>query len=324
LLPAQLAAADRDLLGVRAGQGQRRPLRVDLLRETLDVRLGGRIRRARLIVNLPRHDVLFQQRLGALEVQPRALEVRSRLRLLRLGRGQRRFRLPDLVAGLQFLVLERRLGFLDACRVAFFGMRVVGLVCLQLLWLNRGQQLVALDGIALLDHELAQAPLYLRADVDFVRGHDAREDEAARAGAPGPVECAAGHGEGAQDQQHNSAHHGSDASGSVARVYRVRAFSWWRSRASSTSRSMSFAYGSPVASHSLGYMLIGVKPGMVLISFTKSPPVRRSRRKSTRAMPAQSTASKARIASCWTRLTSRGRSLAGIISSEPSLRYLAS
>ena len=36
----------------------------------------------------------------------------------------------------------------------------------------------------------------------------------------------------------------------------------------------------PDASHSFGYMLIDVKPGMVLISFIHSSPVSRSSRKS--------------------------------------------
>src|ERR1700731_3350366 len=52
----------------------------------------------------------------------------------------------------------------------------------------------------------------------------------------------------------------------------------------------------PEASQSRGYALVEVKPGIVLISFTstrRSP----SMKKSTRAMPAQSVAWKARSAS---------------------------
>src|SRR6266850_8362858 len=45
-------------------------------------------------------------------------------------------------------------------------------------------------------------------------------------------------------------------------------FSAWRSTASAIRRSISSEYGIPEASHSLGYMLIVVKPGSVLISFT--------------------------------------------------------
>ncbi len=44
-------------------------------------------------------------------------------------------------------------------------------------------------------------------------------------------------------------------------------FSRSRSTASSISRSISFLYGTPLAAQSFGYMLIFVKPGMVLISF---------------------------------------------------------
>jgi len=46
-------------------------------------------------------------------------------------------------------------------------------------------------------------------------------------------------------------------------------FSRSRSIASSISRSISFLYGTPLAAQSFGYMLIFVKPGMVLISFRK-------------------------------------------------------
>ncbi len=50
--------------------------------------------------------------------------------------------------------------------------------------------------------------------------------------------------------------------------YFVRAFSACSSSASSISRSISFGYGNPDASHSFGYMLMDVKPGIVFSSFT--------------------------------------------------------
>ena len=53
-------------------------------------------------------------------------------------------------------------------------------------------------------------------------------------------------------------------------LVRSRCFSAWRSRASAISRSSSAGYGSPDASHIFGYMLIVVKPGMVLTSFRYS------------------------------------------------------
>ena len=59
---------------------------------------------------------------------------------------------------------------------------------------------------------------------------------------------------------------------------------------------MSFGYGSPEASQSFGYMLIEVKPGMVLSSLMKILLVRRSRKKSQRAMPVPSMARNARTA----------------------------
>ena len=88
-------------------------------------------------------------------------------------------------------------------------------------------------------------------------------------------------------------------------VKRVSNFSRWRSRASEIRRSMSFLYGTPVACHSLGYMEMLVKPGMVLISLRKMPRLldlaafcveAGSIRKSTRARPAQSQARKAAMA----------------------------
>src|SRR5215472_10324808 len=50
------------------------------------------------------------------------------------------------------------------------------------------------------------------------------------------------------------------------RLNRVAFFAACRSSASSISRSISFGIGRPECSHIFGYMLIEVKPGMVLIS----------------------------------------------------------
>src|ERR1700693_240441 len=109
---------------------------------------------------------------------------------------------------------------------------------------------------------------------------------------------------------------------SIAGCERCRSLN--RSMASSTRRSISFGYDRPEASQSLGYMLIRVKPGMVLSSFTSRRLVVRSRKKSTRAMPAASTAWKARSArlraSCATTVSTG----AGISNREPSSRYFAS
>lgn len=49
-------------------------------------------------------------------------------------------------------------------------------------------------------------------------------------------------------------------------LVRVRSLLAYRSRASSISRSTSSGYDTPLAAHSLGYMLMEVKPGIVLIS----------------------------------------------------------
>ena len=55
----------------------------------------------------------------------------------------------------------------------------------------------------------------------------------------------------------------------------------------------------PIASHSLGYIEIGVKPGIVLSSFTRNAPSSR-RKKSTRAIASHRHASNARTASART------------------------
>src|SRR5690348_17646925 len=61
-------------------------------------------------------------------------------------------------------------------------------------------------------------------------------------------------------------------------------------------RWISSGYETPLASHSLGYMLIRVNPGIVLISLTRSSRSPR-RKKSTRAMPSQVNALNVRMAS---------------------------
>ena len=55
----------------------------------------------------------------------------------------------------------------------------------------------------------------------------------------------------------------------VSRPYRtvlVFCFSANRSNPNSINRSINSPYPTPLASHNFGYMLIGVKPGIVLIS----------------------------------------------------------
>ena len=82
-------------------------------------------------------------------------------------------------------------------------------------------------------------------------------------------------------------------------------------------------YATPLACHSLGYMLIDVKPGMVLISLTKISLSLPRMRKSTLARPAQSSALNARIdISVILRAISSG-SGAGISSSEAASSYFA-
>ena len=83
-------------------------------------------------------------------------------------------------------------------------------------------------------------------------------------------------------------------------------------------------YGRPLASHIFEYMLIVVKPGMVFTSLRYSIPLSPASRKSTRAMPAQSIALNAAIASARTsslRVSVRRR---GNHRARASSRYFAS
>ena len=68
---------------------------------------------------------------------------------------------------------------------------------------------------------------------------------------------------------------GEPAAALHGRLVRICCFSVWRSRASAMRRSRRSGYGTPEAAHIFEYMLIVVKPGMVLISLTYNCPSRR-------------------------------------------------
>src|SRR5689334_21878716 len=91
-------------------------------------------------------------------------------------------------------------------------------------------------------------------------------------------------------------------------------------RAISLSRSL--AYGTPEASQSFGYMLMEVKPGIVLISLKITE--RGVTRKSTRPIPEQSIALNARTARRRIFRTRPAGSLAGLIARDFPSTYLAS
>jgi hypothetical protein len=87
-----------------------------------------------------------------------------------------------------------------------------------------------------------------------------------------------------------------------------------KAKASSISRSSNLSYGRPVASHSLGYMLSLVNPGMVFISLIYTSSVCPCTKKSTRANPLPSMAKKALTAISLTFSAALGDMVAGIIS----------
>ena len=89
------------------------------------------------------------------------------------------------IAGLRFLVLQIGLGLRHLGSGLQFGVRVERRLGLPLLRLNARQQLAALDRVALLDQELLQAALDLRADDDLVGRDDAGEHD----DLPRPLHC---------------------------------------------------------------------------------------------------------------------------------------
>ena len=66
---------------------------------------------SRLIQRLLRINLLVEKALGAMKIHAVEFQVRFGFVFLRLRRCQRRLCLPDLVARLRLLVLQRRLGF---------------------------------------------------------------------------------------------------------------------------------------------------------------------------------------------------------------------
>src|SRR5262249_10551064 len=112
----------------------------------------------------------------------------------------------------------------------------------------------------------------------------------------------------------------SSAGGSVRSPARFS----FRSMARRISSSRSRGSGRPLASQSLGYIEIAVKPGSVLISLTRTRSVPRSRKKSTRAIPdtphSRKTSTARRLATCAT----ASETGAGISSFALSSRYLSS
>src|SRR5438132_10350025 len=79
----------------------------------------------------------------------------------------------------------------------------------------------------------------------------------------------------------------------VHMLVRSCCFSAWRSSASAMRRSSSCEYSRPLAAHIFEYMLMVVKPGIVFTSFRYKTPLSPASRKSTRAMPAPSSAFRA-------------------------------
>jgi hypothetical protein len=113
LVAQQGTALHRDLLGVRLGQRHRGPLRLNLLVEGLDARLGRVKGRSRLVEFLRRHHFLLHQLPLAVQRHLRIFQRCRGFSLLRHGGGQRGLGLLDLFGRLALLEAQRRFAFLD-------------------------------------------------------------------------------------------------------------------------------------------------------------------------------------------------------------------
>ena len=152
-------------------------LRIALFDERVDLRLRHLLCRARLIELLLRDHTFLRHPLGAVERDLRVLELRFRGHLLRLGGGEIRFGLADLIVGLPLLEAQRRGAFRDLRAGARGAGAVERLLLLQLARVEHRDHLIGLDLIAFVHVELVDAAGNLRADDDVVGRDNAGEDE---------------------------------------------------------------------------------------------------------------------------------------------------
>ena len=200
------APPDAHLLGVRACDLQRRTLAFGLARQRIQPgarRIEGR---ARLIELLRRCQPRLGQLLRSLVSHAGVLEIRLGGRPLRIGRGDRRLALPDLLAQLPLLKTQRRLALTHLRGQAFGAVLVVGAIRLQLRGRDHREQLPARHRVALGDLQLGDLTGDLRADDDVVGGDDAGEDERRRWQVGIPVPAAAGEGGNGEEREESPDH----------------------------------------------------------------------------------------------------------------------
>jgi hypothetical protein len=138
---------------------------------------------------------------GALEHEPRVLEIGDSRGLLRLGGGERRLGLADLVDRLPLLVAQRGLAFLDLRAEALGAVLVIGDVGSKLVGRDHGHELALADDVSLVDEELPDLARDLRADDHVVGRDDAGEGQAGRAAVHVPEGGVAGAAEHQQDEE---------------------------------------------------------------------------------------------------------------------------
>src|SRR6185437_16077324 len=150
-----------------------------LLRGRLEARFGDREPGVRRIHLLRRHGAGAQQRYVALVHAPRVHHAGGILRGLRDRRGQRRLRLSQLLGGLRFLIAQIGLRLLHLGSHGPRAMRVIGLIGLQLVRREYGEQLILPHRVALRHQEPAHLAAHLRTHDHVAGGDDPVEVERA-------------------------------------------------------------------------------------------------------------------------------------------------
>ena len=157
----QLGPARLDLLGRGPGECDGRPLGLYLLLQRLQAGLLALERRPRLIHLLGGDHLLLEQLLHPPVIQAGLLHVGLRLFRLRLGGGQGRLCLANLIPCLRLLVAQVRLALGHLGGRTLFGGGVVGLVGGEFLRLDDGQELACGDAVPFFDEQPRELALDL-------------------------------------------------------------------------------------------------------------------------------------------------------------------
>ena len=143
--------------------------------------------------------------LTALQVHAGVRELGVRRGPLRRNSLERRFGLGDLLVHLTPFEPERSFALLHLDAHALGRVRVELAFLPELVEREHRDELVLVDGIALVDQQLLEPPADLRADDDFVGGDDAGQDQ--RRGRAVVVPDAGGDTRDQEDENEKTANH---------------------------------------------------------------------------------------------------------------------